>query len=388
MNMEKEGGPVNRPPILDGTNYDYWKARMVAFLKSLDSRTWKAVIKGWEHPKMLDSDGKPTNKLKPEEDWTKEEDELALGNSKALNALFNGVDKNIFRLINTCTVARDAWEILRTTHEGTSKVKMSRLQLLTTKFENLKMKEEECIHDFHMNILEIANASTALGERMTDEKLVRKILRSLPKRFDMKVTAIEEAQDICNMRVDELIGSLQTFELGLSERTEKKSKNLAFVTNDEGEDQLELDTEEGLTNAVVLLGKQFNKVLKRMDRRSRPNVRNIPFDIRKGSEYQRKSEEKPSQSKGIQCHGCEGYGHIKAECPTHLKKQRKGLSVCWSDDTESEHESESDKDVNALTGRCESDDESSDVEITFDELAKSYRELCIKCERILQQEAK
>ena len=44
MNMEKEGGPVNRPPILDGTNYEYWKARMVAFLKSLDSRTWKAVI--------------------------------------------------------------------------------------------------------------------------------------------------------------------------------------------------------------------------------------------------------------------------------------------------------------------------------------------------------
>ena len=141
MNMEKEGGPVNRPPILDGTNYEYWKARMVAFLKSLDSRTWKAVIKGWEHPKMLDTEGKPTDELKPEEDWTKEEDELALGNSKALNALFNGVDKNIFRLINTCTVAKDAWEILKTTHEGTSKVKMSRLQLLATKFENLKMKE-------------------------------------------------------------------------------------------------------------------------------------------------------------------------------------------------------------------------------------------------------
>ena len=79
-------------------------------------------------------------------------------------------------MINTCTVAKDAWEILKTTHEGTSKVKMSRLQLWATKFENLKIKEEECIHDFYMNILEIANACTALGEKMTDEKLVRKIL--------------------------------------------------------------------------------------------------------------------------------------------------------------------------------------------------------------------
>jgi hypothetical protein len=55
-------------------------------------------------------------------------------------------------------VAKDAWNILKTTHEGTSRVKMSRLQLLTTKFENLRMKEDENIHEFHMSILEIANA--------------------------------------------------------------------------------------------------------------------------------------------------------------------------------------------------------------------------------------
>lgn len=40
---------------------------------------------------------KDTTDLKPKEEWYKEEDELSLGNSKVLNALFNGVDKNIFR---------------------------------------------------------------------------------------------------------------------------------------------------------------------------------------------------------------------------------------------------------------------------------------------------
>jgi len=69
---------------------------------------------------------------------------------------------------------------------------MSKLQLLTTKFENLKMKDDESIQDFHMNILDIANAYGALREKMTEENLVRKILRSLPKKFDMKVIAIEE----------------------------------------------------------------------------------------------------------------------------------------------------------------------------------------------------
>jgi hypothetical protein len=124
MESSKEGGFINIPPILDGTNYDYWKAHMVVILKSIDSKTWKVVIKGWEHPVVMEKDGKATSALKPEEDWSKDEDELALGNSKVLNALFNAVDKNMFRLINTCIVANNAWEILITTHEGTSKVRM------------------------------------------------------------------------------------------------------------------------------------------------------------------------------------------------------------------------------------------------------------------------
>ena len=148
---------MNRPPMLDGTNYDYWKSRMTAFLKSIDSKTWKAVLKCWEHPVVLDVDGNRTTLLKPEEEWSTAEDELALGNSKALNTLFNGVDKNMFRLIKQCIVAKDARDILKTAHESTSKVKSARLQLLTTRFENPRMMEDENIHDYHLKIIDIAN---------------------------------------------------------------------------------------------------------------------------------------------------------------------------------------------------------------------------------------
>ena len=89
------------------------------------------------------------------------------------------------------------------------------------------MKKDEIIHDFHMNIIDIANSSSDLGEKIPEVKLVRKILRFLPKRFDMKVTAIEEAQDIDSMKVDELMGSLQTYELAIGEKTEKK-KSIAL----------------------------------------------------------------------------------------------------------------------------------------------------------------
>jgi len=239
---------------------------MSAFLKSIDRRTWKAVLRGWEHPVTLDKDGNNTTVLKPEEEWTTAENELVLGNSKALNALFNGVDKNMFRLLKQCNVAKDAWEILKTAHEGTSKVKSARLQLLTTKFENLKMMEDENIHDYHLNILDIANSFDSPGEKISDEKLVRKILRSLPKRFKMKVTAIEEAQDISSWKVDELIESLQKFEININNKTDKKGKDIVFVSDiDTEETQGELEDNESLSEAIVLLGRQFNKILKQAD---------------------------------------------------------------------------------------------------------------------------
>ena len=69
----------------------------------------------------------------------------------------------------------------------------------------------------------------SLGEKISEEKLVRKILRSLPKRFDMKFTTIEEAQDISSLKVDELIGSLQNFEITVNNKTDKKGKGIAFT---------------------------------------------------------------------------------------------------------------------------------------------------------------
>src|SRR4051812_44831303 len=115
--MDKERGFMNRLPVLSGSNYDYWKPRMVAFLKFLDNKAWKVVVKGCTHPVILDANKQPTSKLKPGEDWDKEEDELALGNSKFLNSIFNRINKNIIRLVNMFEVAKDSWETLKTAHE-------------------------------------------------------------------------------------------------------------------------------------------------------------------------------------------------------------------------------------------------------------------------------
>ncbi|GAA0171213.1 hypothetical protein LIER_25299 [Lithospermum erythrorhizon] len=78
----REGVSITRPPVLDGTNYAYWKARMTAFLKSKNTKTWKVVRFGWTTPTVTNNDVTTVNS---EDDWTTKEQELVLANDKAMN---------------------------------------------------------------------------------------------------------------------------------------------------------------------------------------------------------------------------------------------------------------------------------------------------------------
>ncbi|KAK2402513.1 putative mitochondrial protein [Trifolium repens] len=395
--VEKEGGYMNRPPLLTGSaNYDAWKPKMMAFLRSIDSKVWKVVLTGWEQPMYASKEGTSTGIVKPEVEWTTEEEAIANQNHKAIYALFNGVDTSVFKMIKNCVSAKEAWEVLQKCYEGTTKVKQSKIQHLTSRFEALKMKDDENIQDFHLKLLDIGNSFEALGEKMSDEKLARKLLRSLPKRFDMKVTAIEEAHDISSMKMDELVGSLQTFESVLDERGDKRNKSIAFVSNTEEEDDQSEDGEEdSIADAIAMLGRQFNKVLKRVDRRNRQNGQGIRFDINKQQNSLKKSkpEDKSTQGKGVQCHECEGYGHIRSECGTYQKRQKKGLTVSWSDE-DTDEEGESARHVTALTGTCvevEDWDSDEDEDVPYEELASTYKDLLTRYEemcRILEKQKK
>lgn len=70
----------------------------------------------------------------------------------------------------------------------------------------------------------------------------------------MKVTSIEEAQDLSNIKVDELIGSLQTFEISINGRSEKKKKGITFISHTE-EVGSQGVKEESLADDIDLIGK-------------------------------------------------------------------------------------------------------------------------------------
>ena len=78
--------------------------------------------------------------------------------------------------------AKEAWKILETTYKGTKKVKDTKNQMLTTRFEELEMGDDESFNSFYGKLNEVVIAKLNLKEKIEDGKVVRKILRSLDRK--------------------------------------------------------------------------------------------------------------------------------------------------------------------------------------------------------------
>ena len=227
-------------PLFDGTSYAYWKVHMRAFLQSLDEKVWQAIVIGWSKPKKA-----PT-------DWDEAKIKAANFNSRALNALFSAVTNEEFKKISSIETAKEAWTILQTTYEGTKAVKDSKLQRLTTSFAEIKMEEDESFDEFYAKFKDIVNSAFNLGETIPEPKIVRKVLRYLPKRFHAKITVIEESKDTDKIPLTEPVGNLQTYELGLT-RIDKtgKGKSMALKAKSSETDKSSDDEDSKMKSSIT-----------------------------------------------------------------------------------------------------------------------------------------
>lgn len=107
------------------------------------------------------------------------------------------------------------------------------------------MLEDGSFDEFYSNPNDIVNFKFNLGEKVEDLKVVRKILIFLPETFHPKVTDIEESKDLHEIKVEELVGSLQIYELLLPQI--KKRKFIAIKTVKEDQN-CSSNEEDGLNN--------------------------------------------------------------------------------------------------------------------------------------------
>ena len=201
-----------------------------------------------------------------------------------MNALFSVVTNEEFKKISSTETAKEAWIILQTTYKGTKAVNDSKLQRLTTSFEEIKMEEDESFDEFYTKHKDIVNLAFNLGETILELKIVRKVLRSLPKRFHAKITAIEESKDIDKIPLIKLVGNLQTYELGLSRIGKSgKGKSMALKAKSNDTDESSDDEDSKMKSYIT---RQFKKFMKNA------NGKGFDKDRRQFSSFQFKSQDK------------------------------------------------------------------------------------------------
>ncbi|XP_077250519.1 uncharacterized protein LOC143889967 [Tasmannia lanceolata] len=164
-----EGQSSTRPPYFDGSNYGYWKSRMKIYLKGQEFGIWKIIEKGYKES-TTDYD-----------EWKTEEKATFALNYKAMNALICALSSEEFNRVSTLKTAKEMWDTLEVTHEGTNQVKKTKINLLLSDLESFRMKKDETVSSMYTRFTYIINELKGLGKIFPNEDLVNKILRSLPK---------------------------------------------------------------------------------------------------------------------------------------------------------------------------------------------------------------
>ena len=122
------------------------------------------------------------------------------------------------------------------------------------------MEEDESFDEFYVKLKDIVNSAFNLGETIPEPKIVRKVLRSLPKKFYAKIMAIEESKDIDKIPLIELVGNLQTYELGLTRIGKSgKSKSMALKAKSNETDESSNDEDSKMKSYI---SRQFKKFMK------------------------------------------------------------------------------------------------------------------------------
>lgn len=189
------------PPILDGSNYHVWQVRMKAFLEGAD--LWEAVEDDYVVPPLVANPTANQQKLYKERVTRK---------AKARSSLYAAVTPIIFNRIMSLESAKDIWDFLKKEYEGNKKIKGMKAMNLKRELERVQMKENESVQEFADKLLDLTNKLALLGTDLGEERLVEKLLCSVPERFEATIASLENTREISEMPFAEAVSALQAQE--------------------------------------------------------------------------------------------------------------------------------------------------------------------------------
>ncbi|XP_025651731.1 uncharacterized protein [Arachis hypogaea] len=189
-------------PKLDGKlDYSYWETLMSTHLKV--QNLWNFIEPGLQEG--ADAAQQRRDQL-------------------ALSQIHQGVDYTVFGKIANAKNAKEAWNTLKLSYKGVDKAQKAKLQSLRREYERYEMSSSETVEQYFTRVTDLVNKMRVYGEDMPDSKVVEKILRTMPMKYDHVVTTILESHDMDTMTIAELQGTMESHISRILEKSEKSTE--------------------------------------------------------------------------------------------------------------------------------------------------------------------
>ncbi|KZV40447.1 hypothetical protein F511_34583 [Dorcoceras hygrometricum] len=126
----------------------------------------------------------------------------------------------MFSKIKTCATAKDIWERLTEICEGSDETKENKLTVAQQKYEFIKMKDGETMTEFDERFSAVVIELNSLGKEYSNRELALKVMRALPREWDVKTMAMRESKDLNKLELHDLFANLKAYEFELETRAE------------------------------------------------------------------------------------------------------------------------------------------------------------------------
>ena len=264
-------------PLFKGDHYNSWAIKMKSYLKAMS--LWEAIESDVE-PTLL-----PQN---PTVAQIKKRDEEVAREAKALSCLHSAVSEEIFTTIMSCDTPKEAWTKIKEEFEGNQQTKLMQILNLKREFEMMRMKNNEGVKEYGSRLMSIVNQIKLLGGDFSSQRVVDKLLVTLPERYETKISSLEDTKDLSKLTVSELINSLHAVDQRRSTREE----------------------EIGGKNEGLLLAKASSS-------------KGTGNKVQCNHCHKMGHEEKDGWYKGKpQCYKCKKYGHLAKNCRFQNDEER------------------------------------------------------------------
>ncbi|CAL2253622.1 unnamed protein product [Prunus armeniaca] len=146
--------------------------------------------------------------------------EYAVKDARALGIIQGAVSDQIFPRIATQESAKAAWDILKQEFVGDKQVRSVKLRGLRRDFEYTRMNDSETLFGYIAKLFDLINQMKSYGEDLSNQRIVQKLLISLPKSYNSIAAVIENTKDLDTIDAQDVVAILKGYEQRLDRHGE------------------------------------------------------------------------------------------------------------------------------------------------------------------------